>query len=80
MSNAQNTFSVTFEDGRFRAHRVTFRREHVGQFPTMVKLERLDNNGREEYWTLYRASCHGEMSTIVKNEIKKASELVRWQA
>lgn len=74
------TFTVTFQDGYYRDHRVTFARASHGMFPTIMKLERLQDNGRDTFWTQYRISCHGEISHAVKQEIAKASELVRWQA
>lgn len=77
MTNATQTFQIIVEDGYARPHRLTFKRASRGQFPTMTKVEREQNNGRETYWTMHRASCHGELSNHLKIEIKKASEMVR---
>ena len=80
MTNATQTYTVAFEDAYYRKHRVTFERAHHGAFPKMVRLERLQDNGKDTFWTQYRACCHGEMSNSVKIELKRASEMVRWQA
>ncbi len=80
MTKAIETFTVTFEDQRFRSYRATFTRTARGAFPKLVKLERYQNNGRDYFWTLYRPACHGEIEAHVKQEIAKASHMVRYQA
>lgn len=80
MTNEAKTFQVEFEDGFFRRMRVTYKRANYGAFPSMVRVERLQDNGRDVFWTLYRENCHGALSTTAKHEIKRISELVRWQA
>ena len=80
MTNTANTFTVTFEDGFYRTMRVTYRRGNYGAFPTMINLERKQDNGRVEFWTKYRENCHGALSTTAKQELKRIAEVVRWQA
>lgn len=73
-------FTVIFEDQRFRPYRATFTRVARGAFPKLVKLERQQTNGKDTFWTLYRPSCHGELEAHTKQEIAKASHMVRYQA
>jgi len=80
MTNATaQTFEVTFEDGRYRPFRATFTRGARGQFAKLVKLERFTGNGRDTYWTLHRAACHGDIDSHAKREIKRLAEIVRYQ-
>lgn len=80
MTNTANTFTVEFQDGFLRTMRVTYKRANYGAFPTMVRLERKQTNGRDTFWTLHRVSCHGDVSTTGKHEMKRIAEVVRWQA
>lgn len=73
-------FTVIFEDQRFRPYRATFARTARGAFPKLVRLERQQGNGKDTFWTLYRPSCHGELEAHTKQEIAKASHMVRYQA
>lgn len=73
-------FTVIFEDQRFRPYRATFSRTARGAFPKLVRLERQQGNGKDIYWTLYRESCHGALEAHTKQEIAKASHMVRYQA
>jgi hypothetical protein len=72
-------FQVIFEDARFRTYRATYQRKARGAFPKLTKLERFDNNGKHEYWTLYRPCCHGDLEVNTKSMIKQHAELVRMQ-
>lgn len=73
-------FEVTFEDQRFRTFRATFTRAHRGSFAKLVKLERYTTNGKHEYWTLHRASCHGELENHTKEKLKEMAHAIRYQA
>jgi len=71
--------TVTFEDQRFRTFRATFTRERRGSFAKLVKIERYTGNGKHEYWTLHRASCHGELELHTKEKLKEMAHIVRYQ-
>ena len=72
-------FEVIFTDLRSRTYRATYARKARGTFPKLVKLERWQDNGKNEFWTLYRPSCHGELETHTKELLKQKAELVRMQ-
>ena len=80
MTNTATQITVTVEDAFYRKHRVTFSRAQHGAFPTMVRLERLQDNGLYTFWTQHRSCVHGAISNSLKLEINKASNTVRWQA
>ena len=78
-NNEKTSFEVTMIDGRYRTWFVTYAREARGMFPKVAKIERMQDNGKYVFRTLYRASCHGDLPTIIKLQMKEASELVRMQ-
>lgn len=73
-------FTVIFTDATFRDYRATYSRANRGAFPKLIKLERWQDNGRNEFWTLYRPACHGDLPANVKALIKSNAEIVRMQA
>ena len=78
-ATADQTFVVTIEDGRYRPFRCTFVRKARGQFAKLCKLERFTDNGKDSYWTLHRAACHGDIDNHAKREIKRMAEIIRHQ-
>lgn len=73
-------FTVLFTDLRGREYRATYARKARGMFPKLVKLERFQTNGKDEFWTLYRPACHGTLEANTQEMIKQNAEIVRMQA
>lgn len=75
-----STFTAFFTDLRGREYRATYARKARGLFPKLIKLERYQTNGRNEFWTLYRPSCHGDLEINTKEMLKQQARIVQHQA
>ncbi len=72
------TFTIVTESEDFRPYRLTFNRNNYGAFPSLIKVERQQTNGRETYWTQHRTSCHGDIPGNVQYAIATAKESIRF--